>query len=159
MQQTIRRPDVQAHLAAYLTSDRNPFRDPAVRAKAQATLAAQGWANLNGGNGREPTIPQATLHALLGPGWTTELTIRTGMSRGSGFPPAYKADIGHPELKVAIEVHGTGHGKTGNPLDRKKRALLESLGWTVLWTWNEQILGDPCGTLRQVQETISQMVS
>jgi len=143
----------------YLGSDRNPFKNASfteISAKAQAVLAAQGWPQLRGGNGTGPTIPQVTLHKLLSTPWELELVIRTGMPKGSGYPPCYKVDIGHPDLKIAIEVHGNGHGRTGNRRDRKKRDLLESLGWIVLWIWNKQILQDPSGILRQVQETISQ---
>ncbi len=152
-------PKTQAKLASYLTSDRNPFRNPAVRARAQATLAAKGWQNLKGGNGTGPTIPQATLHELLGPPWKLELVIKTGMPRGSGYPQHYKADIGHPALKIAVEVHGKGHGKNGNARDRKKKAFLESRDWTVIWIWNEEILSDPSGTLRRIQAIISPTAS
>jgi hypothetical protein len=142
-------------MAAYLASDRNPFKDPVNRTKAHATLASQGWPQLTGGNGTGPTIPQATLHGLLGPPWELELPIRTGKSKGSGYPTCYKVDIGHPGGKTAIEVHGKGHGKNGNLSDRKKRGLLESLGWTVLWIWNTEILNDPSGTLKRVREITS----
>lgn len=147
----------------YVESERNPFRSlsPESRAKAHAKLAAQGWPNLRGGNGTGPTIPQASLHRLLSTeaGWELEIVIRTGQPKGSGYPPAYKADIGNRALMTAIEVHGKGHGASGTAGDWKKRRLLESLGWTVLWFQNREILSDPCGTLRRVREITSPITS
>lgn len=145
----------QAVSPDYLSSDRNPFFDPAVRQKSRETNAARGWPQLTGGNGTGPTIPQAMLHKALGDGWQLELAIRTGMGKGSGYPGAYKADISNRAQKIVIEVHGKGHSKSGNARDRKKRDLLESLGWTVLWIWNTEILNDLSGTLRRIRVTIS----
>lgn len=93
----------------------------------------------------------------LGSPWELEYPV-SGWPRTQGYPASYKLDLGHPTRKVGIEVHGRGHGKKAGPgteRDRKKRAFLEERGWKVLWVWNEEILTDLSGTLKQLQATIS----
>jgi hypothetical protein len=146
----------------YLASDRNPFRgstgDP-IRRRGQATNAANGWPGLTGGNGRGLTIPQELLLRQLGEGFIPECSVSLG-PKAPGYPTNYKLDLGNPELKIGIELHGESHrGITGRARDEKKRLKLESLGWTVLAFWNEEILNDLSGTLRRIQETTSRTAS
>jgi hypothetical protein len=126
-------------LRTYLKSDRNPFRDPATRAKSEAVLRAQGYSMLNGGNGTGLTVPQRLLSEELD--WPTEFIVRTRMPRGSGYPTHYKLDIANPAEMIAVEVDGHSHTlKDRIRQDVKKDEFLESLGWLVVRIKNEDVL-------------------
>jgi hypothetical protein len=149
-------PEGQAKLSEYLHSDRNPFRDPAVRAKAQAALREKGYSMLNGGNGRDLTVPQKLLAARLG--WATEVVVPTG--RKSPYPHAYKIDVASPELMIAVEVDGESHkSKTAKTRDSRKDNLLRSLGWTVLRFWNAEVLDETDRVVRQIMEAVGSTTS
>lgn len=151
-------PEVQRKLQAHLQGPTNPFRDPQVQQRAHATLRAKGYPQLNGGNGRGPTLPQQMLCEALGTGWVLE-HIQGTSPRPPSYPTHYKIDIANPQSMIAVEVHGRGHGRHGIPTDHKKRKYLESRGWTVLWVWNHEILDDLSGILKRVRETTSPTVS
>lgn len=153
------RPDVQEKIRAHLVSDSNPFRGETgdeIRARCTETHRAMGFPNLNRGNGHGPTEPQALLADLLGRGWKMELSIRTGMRRGCGWPTAYKVDIGHPLLKIAIECDGHSHRtKRIKEVDARQDELLTSKGWIVLRFWNREILEETERVLAEIRSSIS----
>jgi hypothetical protein len=147
-------------MAAYLASDRNPFRaqDPEIRARAIAANRAAGFRGLTGGNGAL-TTPQELLLKLLGSEFTPEFSISLGL-RQPGYPTHYKVDLGCPRLKLAVELDGHSHrSKSRQALDRKKDEKLSSLGWTILRVRNETALSDTSGTLLRIRETMSRMDS
>ena len=85
------------------------------------------------------TVPQTLLADRLG--WPTEVSIKTGMKRGLGYPTCYKVDIGNVGLKIAIEVDGGSHGTIINRArDVKRDALLNGLGWIVLRFKNRVVM-------------------
>lgn len=93
----------------------------------------RGSITVRGGNGRGMTLAQSVLLEALGDGWSAEYVVKTGMRQGSGYPTSYKVDIANPERMIAVEVDGrTHHNPQQKQRDKKKQALLESLGWTVL---------------------------
>lgn len=139
------RPEVQERIQEHLHSDSNPFRDPKVRAKAVLKAREKGTyeKNLQGGNGRGPTIPQLLLATRLG--WAYELIIPTKEvgGRKAGYPYAYKVDVGDWDLKIAIEIDGPSHNNSQTRArDQKKDDCLTSLGWKVLRVTNKQVLKD-----------------
>lgn len=139
--ETRARPEVQAKVHAHLHSDRNPFRDPAVRAKSLLAARKRGWDHLNGGNGQPASIPQQLLAAALG--WSMEVIVPTREGRQSGYPTCYKIDVAEPSLKVGIEVDGDGHkGKKARLRDQKKTDLLEALGWRIMRVSNTEVLNN-----------------
>ena len=110
--------------------------------------------NARAGNGRGLTKPQEMLSSALG--WETEVSIRTGQKRGSGYPHAYKVDIANRELMIAIEVDGPSHAPiTRQIADRKRDELLAGLGWLVLRFTNERVLTDLQGCLSEISSSIS----
>lgn len=138
-------------LKEYLASDRNPLRDPRVRARAHAACAVLGWPMLDGGNGKL-TRPQKLLAALLG--WEVEVSIPTKAAPRSGHPSNYKVDVGNAKLKIAVEVDGKSHAsKVARLRDGKKDALLRSLGWKVIRLKNEEVMRDPLACARRVLST------
>lgn len=150
------RPDVQAKLTAHLQGDTNPFRDPAVQAKARLAAREAGYPGLTGGNGTGLTVPQALLCARLG--WPAEIVIRTG--RGRPYPTSYKVDIGSPELRIAVEVDGQSHRNPGaRARDAKKDALLTELGWTVLRFPNARIVKDLDAVVAEVLAVVRSTTS
>lgn len=120
----------------------NPMQNPETRATVSASLRRIGHrppVASKGGNGTGLTVPQTLLASRLG--WPTEVSIKTGMKRGLGYPNCYKVDIGNPELKIAIEVDGGSHGTIINRArDVKRDALLNGLGWTVLRFKNRVVM-------------------
>ena len=149
------KPESRARLMAHLHGKSNPFRNPAVRAKAQMTLAAKGYAMLNGGNGRPLPLPQQILIAATG--WTPELAINTQARRNrSPHPTCYKVDLGNEPLKIGIEVDGQSHNSPSARLrDAKKQSFLESRGWLILRYTTEQVLRELPMVLAQIASTTS----
>lgn len=151
------RPEVQEKLSKHLASENNPFRNPETQRKAHEVLSKTGYPMLNGGNGTGPTRPQVLLSEALGPNWIMEYVIGTAPTPMK-YPTNYKVDLAYPSIWLAIEVHGQSHLVKSRQLqDKKKVEFLESRGWTVLTFWNNQILEDISGILKQVRETILQM--
>jgi hypothetical protein len=95
-----------------------------------------------GGNGRLLPLPQLALLHALGEGWEAEIAIKTNSGHLNGvYPNAYKVDIGNLEKMIAIELDGGSHGSLERQeQDRKKTALLVSLGWSVFRVSNEKAL-------------------
>lgn len=148
-------PEGHATLQAHLKGSGNPLRDPAVRAKAQATLREQSYQVLNGGNG-QLTVPQKLLAARLG--WATEVPIVT--ERKSPYPHAYKVDLASPELMIAIEVDGESHkNPRAREIDERQDDLLRDLGWTVLRFWNRQVLEETETVMAQIMAAVASSTS
>jgi very-short-patch-repair endonuclease len=85
-----------------------------------------------------------------------EVPISTQMPRGSGYPTAYKIDVGNTELKIAIEVDGFSHNALKRRAqDIKKAAFLESRGWRVLRFTNSEVRVDLTRCVQTVLSTIS----
>ena len=77
--------------------------------------------------------------------WKLECSVSTGFHRteNSGFPSSYKIDIGFPEHKLGIEVHGKGHLiEKQIEKDKKKQDFLSRLGWKIIEIWNDEISED-----------------
>lgn len=114
------------------------------------------WRGQRGGNG-QLTLPQKRLLERLGKEWKAELAIPTRIAKQKGMlhPTHYKVDIGHPVLRIAIEVDGVCHStKRVKILDRKKTDLLESFGWTVLRFKNEEIIRNPLRVMKKIREVL-----
>lgn len=90
--------------------------------------------NFAGGNGQEPTRVVKLFAIILEPfGFVREYPIKTAGHRTTHkTPDNYKADFGHPKLKIAIELDGPSHhSHHAKAIDQKKNDVLISLGWTV----------------------------
>lgn len=71
-------------------------------------------------------------HRLMGLGFRRQMPIA-----------GYIVDFACPAQKIIVEVDGSQHGEaTGLRADRYRTQTLESLGWTVLRFWNDDILRD-----------------
>ena len=118
----------------------NPMHNPKTRKRVSRTLKKKGWKpTVRGGNGTGPTAAQKILSDFLK--LETEIVVVTGKPKGSGYPPAYKLDLGEEELKIGIEIDGKSHRLLRRQKqDAKKEALLKSLGWTVLRFTNQQVM-------------------
>lgn len=126
----------------------NPMRHAEVRAKVASAHKESGHKpRIQGGNGRVVPAEVAALKLVraLGDGWEPQVAIPTGRGAGSGYPPTYKVDLGNPGLRLAVEVDGSSHLMLSRQAeDRKKEALLASLGWTVFRMTNREAMsGDP----------------
>lgn len=136
--------------------EQNPSHCPAVIAKARATKERNGtlhvWPGERGGNGRL-TRQQVRLRNALGPPWCYEMVIPTKQPRvKGGYPPAYKVDIGHRALQIAIEVDGDGHkSEKAKGADLKKDRMLSGLQWIVLRFSNREIDEDLEGVLQKIR--------
>src|SRR6266536_3164903 len=135
----------------YLHSDRNPIKDPVVRAKAHLTLAQQGYKHLTGGNG-SLSVPQLLLYTqlqlLTKLTWSLEIPAKT-------IGKHYVIDIAHVDLKIAIEVDGNSHlTKERQRIDQEKDKFLTSTGWTIFRFTNSEVLKDSTLCVKKVHECI-----
>lgn len=74
--------------------------------------------------------------------WELEFPVSTGHYRTNinKYPLNYKLDIGFPEHKVGIEIHGRMHRQKKQMIkDQKKQDFLQSKGWLILEIWNNEI--------------------
>lgn len=158
-------PSFQAALRQYLHSERNPFRDPAVREKAKLAAKAKGFPGISGaskgGNGRGPTVPQARLSEALG--WPMEVVVSCGpiSTKSAGLPSAYKIDVANREKKIAIEVDGFSHQNAAARVrDARKDAFLRSAGWIVLRFSNCRVMEELSTVLAEISSyTTSRPIS
>ena len=91
--------------------------------------------------------------------WPTEFTVPV-KPRRKNLPTHFKIDLAEPALKIATLVDGESH-KTARvkAADAKKKAYLESCGWTVLHFWNKEVLQDPAGVVEQVRNAVRSSTS
>lgn len=139
--------------------ENNPMHNAEQRLKQRQTREKNGtlhvWIGKRGGNG-SLSVPQVTLHKALGRGWVVEAVIPLGGPRKKGMATSYKVDIGHPHLKIGIEVDGASHNrKPLKKLDAKKTKILESLGWRILRFQNKQVMSSLEQVTRQVRLSIA----
>ena len=146
------------HASARMTA-RNPMANPASRAAMAATLKTMGHKpQVQGGNGRGPTVPQKTLADLLG--WPMEVVVPTGQRARGGPPSHYKLDLANPSAKVAVEVDGSSHGTLAvRERDRRKDQWLTAAGWTILRFTNREVTADPAACARAAMSATAQGVT
>lgn len=122
----------------------NPMKNPDTRAKVSKRLKEIGHhPKIRCGNGQGLTVPQQNFAIKLADfvNVYTEYPIPTKMSRDSGYPTCYKADIAIPEKMIAIEIDGKSHCTIARQeQDKKKDAFLNGLGWKVLRFKNKQVM-------------------
>src|SRR5574341_958378 len=118
----------------------NPMHSQEARDKVASTLRKIGHAPpLRGGNGKGATPQELALFAKLEGGWELGYVVKTLRRPAQGYPHHYKLDLAHPLKMLCIELDGGSHGSKDRQVqDRKKDALLRSLGWKVLRLSNEQ---------------------
>lgn len=137
----------------------NPTKDPKVMEKIKQKMKGRTFLS-RGGNGKL-TKQQVNLCQALGlPESAMEYVIPTAKSRNhfQSLPTSYKVDLGIPEVKLAIEVDGNTHNtKKWKFLDRRKTAVLNFLGWTVLRFWNKEVDQDLERCVQTVMSTISRL--
>jgi hypothetical protein len=110
-----------------------------------------------GGNG-EPTKQQLALQSITG--LPIEYVIETATVKDlfPSLPHCYKVDLADPSVKLAIEVDGKTHKlKKWRFLDKRKTGVLNSLGWTVVRFWNEEIDENLSLCAEMVMSTISKL--
>jgi len=137
----------------------NPTKNPDVVEKIKQKMKGRTFLS-RGGNGTL-TIQQKALCFALGlPESAMELGILTARAKAyfQSLPTCYKVDIGITEVRLAIEVDGHTHTtKKWKFLDRRKTAVLNFLGWTVLRFWNEEVDQNLNGCVQTVMSTISKL--
>ena len=126
---------------------------PGIREKATASLIAAGHKpKTRGGNGKPPSLPEQRLASALGRPWRP-VVVPTGGRIPGLRPTHYKIDLGHEELKIAIELDGNSHlMKVRKAADKRKDEFLRSQGWSVLRFLNEEILNDLVSVLQKVKK-------
>lgn len=134
----------------------NPMAEPEARAKMTQTMRAAGHRpKERGGNGRAATKAEVLLQMLfISDGFVAQLPIKTPRPKEARYPWAYKPDLAHPGLMLAIEADGASHTGARRVLDAKKDACLHGLGWTVLRFSNDTILTRADLVVETVSSTI-----
>lgn len=64
----------------------------------------------------------------------------------------YALDFAAPERRLAIEVDGGQHA--GSASDQVRTRCLEQQGWRVLRVWNNDVLANTEGVMRQIVEAL-----
>ena len=141
---------------------RYQFRDPKFRYGATERMRAKSKGTFlsRGGNGQLTTQQKNLCGALALPESAMEFVVLTTNAREHfpSLPNSYKVDLGIPEVKLAIEIDGKTHkDKKWKFLDRRKTAVLNFLGWTVLRFWNKEVDQDLNRCVRTVTSTISKL--
>lgn len=149
---------------------KNPFTAERMRknnpmsnsiSRERATMKLRGRTFLSRGGNGSLTKQQVSLCQALGLREDTmEHVIPTAKAKEhfQSLPTSYKVDIGIPEVKLAIEVDGNTHKtKKWKFLDRRKTAVLNFLGWTVLRFWNKEVDQDLKKCVQTVMSTISRL--
>lgn len=130
-------PDWRAASQDYLLN-RNCMKRPEVRQKVSEALRGR-FCGSRGGNGHGLTVPQQRLLETLGDGWVAEFIVFSNGFRDDW--PLMIVDIAHPVSKVAVEVNGNSHNTLKvKARDKKKKEILEGLGWTVFSFKNKAVL-------------------
>lgn len=113
---------------------------------------------IQGGKGRGLTRPQKQLFAMLGPAWTPEMVIKTGLPKRDGNATWYSADLAHAGLKLCVEIDGGSH-KTleAQARDARRNRILSQLGWTTLRFSNNDILRNMNAVIAKIESTISKL--
>jgi hypothetical protein len=121
--------------------ERNPMSNPATREKMSTTLKMIGHQpKVRGGNGTGLTQTQRALLIAMGSEWIPEFVQPTRTAMGENLPTAYKIDLAHPGVRIAVEIDGGSHCTIARQAqDRKKTQCLEQFGWTVLRFTNREI--------------------
>lgn len=117
---------------------------------------ADGYENLNGGNGTGPTAAEHALLECLGTGWDWQLVVPTGRPRTPGLPTHFKIDVANPIAHIAIEIDGNSHrGCSARERDARKEQWLTRHGWVIRRFRNEEVLRDPIAAAKAVEELVS----
>lgn len=132
----------------------NPMTDPETKKKMIQTLKMKGHKPVKRGGNGQYTEQQLKIARALG--WDLEVPIPTYSSPVPGsYPNSYKIDVANKERKIGIEVDGHSHTKKAKQKeDRKKTAVLKSLGWTILRFWNREIDQNLNYCLKKVREIL-----
>jgi very-short-patch-repair endonuclease len=134
----------------------NPmFREESLN-KMKASMAGRTFLS-RGGNG-QLTKQQQKLSELTQLIMEYPISVKNQMSLEKSLPKCYKVDLAHPETKLAVEVDGKTHQlKRWKYLDKRKMAVLKSLGWTILRFTNQQVDKDPQKIAKKIMSTISKL--
>lgn len=82
--------------------------------------------------------------------------VRAHRLMGLGFRRQYPidrfiVDFACPEHRLIVELDGSGHGEEHQVRrDDERTRRLETLGWTVLRFWNDEVLTDLDGVCRHI---------
>ena len=137
----------------------NPMSNPETVEKVKQAMKGRTFLS-RGGNGTFTRQQQVLCQALELPETAMEFVIPTAQAKEhfQSLPPAYKVDLGIPAVKLAIEVDGRTHtSRKWKFLDRRKTAVLNFLGWTVLRFWNKEVDQDLNGCVQTTLFTISKL--
>lgn len=130
------------------------MRDPAVREKVRSSMTGRTFLS-RGGNGAL-TVPQLHLAGRLALPMEFSIPTRAVWDRFESLPNSYAVDLAFPEGKLAIEVDGKSHRlRRWKFLDRRKTEVLESLGWSVLRFWNDEVLYDTERVMRTIRSAMA----
>lgn len=119
----------------------NPMFNPVCVEKMKKKMKGRTFLS-RGGNGFMTKQQLKLWKALDLKEETLEYPIKTALVKAQfqSLPNYYSPDIGIKEIKLAIEIDGKTHKlKKWKFLDKRKTAVLNALGWTVLRFWNEEV--------------------
>ena len=136
--------------------ENNPMFHLESKEKMQKSLKGRTFLS-RGGNGK-PTKQQLILADLTHLPMEYPIATAGHKSQEISLPNCYKPDLACPEVKLAIEIDGKTHQlKHWKFLDKRKMAVLKSLGWTVIRFTNKEVDQDPRKIVKRIMSTISKL--
>jgi hypothetical protein len=116
----------------------NPMNNPETVEKMRQSKMGRTFLS-RGGNG-QLTKQQQIIHRATNLPMEYAIITKGQTSSEDSLPYCYKVDLACPEVKLAIEIDGSTHlTKRWKFLDKRKTAVLNSLGWTVLRFTNKRV--------------------
>jgi hypothetical protein len=131
--------------------ENNPTANPEWRKRMSALMSGRTFL-ARGGNGKLTPQQEAVANAL---GLPMEYAIPTTLVKAQfqSLPNSYKVDIADPSRMLAIEIDGATHNKKKwKFLDKRKTAVLNALGWSVLRFSNQRVDTDLEAVLKEIRE-------
>jgi hypothetical protein len=111
------------------------------RALAVELGSREPFMRVRGGNGTGMSRVELLMRSILPESFQYNYIVKTLQKRGSGYPYHYKLDFADPLQMICLEVDGYSHNTIQRQeQDRKKEALLQDLGWSVLRVSNKDVL-------------------
>jgi len=131
----------------------NPMLKPENVAKMRSKMLGRTFL-ARGGNSKL-THQQIIVASRMG--LPTEVAISTRLVREQfeSLPPCYKVDVASLSHRLAIEIDGKTHRlKKWKFLDRRKTAVLNALGWTVMRFWNHEVDENLDRVILEIERTL-----
>lgn len=109
-------------------------------------------------SGEARSAAEAFLFAVLNARALTRGRFALNTALGFSFgPKPAEADLAAADARLVVELDGYYHFRDAEAYrrDRRKDALLQEHGWFVLRFLAEDVVGDPCGVVARIEQSLA----